>query len=358
MESIKIEIKTEPELIINDAPPSEAPYNHTQQDQAGISPINTSFIVIKEEHEYDSEIVKIKEQPVKCEICGKGFKYEDINVHMTLHAKFTVVTDPTLIPERKMEIKPKIEKEESVKCQFCGKGFKKEDLKIHESTHFKTVKSIKCTMCNICNKWFDLKEIERHMLNHRRSQLKAIVESKTKMCVVCGTKHYKPCTPVEEKIEEKPDIKKIKYDEKTLKQIEEDRKINQPEDVPVICKYCGKGFKSHDLKLHEGLHVAANEKTMEEIEEDRKLNQPEDAPVICKYCGKGFKSRDLKLHEGLHEAALQKDLNEGKKPTCLFCYKTFHSKAKLNLHRIRIPKEGGGFYVNCSHRIDSINKSN
>lgn len=315
MESIKIEIKTEPELIINDAPKSEALYNNIktiQQDQAGISPINTSFIVIKEEHEYDTEIVKINEQPVKCEVCGKGFKCEDIAIHMTLHENFIVRTDGTSFPKRKKEFKPKLVEEESVKCQFCGKGFRKEDLKIHESTHIKAVKSIKCTMCNICNKWFDIKEMERHMLNHRRSQLKAIVESKTKMCQVCGTKHYKPCTPPEEPQEVPSDVKKIKFDEKTIKQIEEDRKINQPEDVPVICKYCGKGFKSHDLKLHEGLH----------------------------------------------EADIHKGTNEGKKSTCYLCFKTFETKAQLNLHRIKLPKEGGGFYVRCNitQNLDLINK--
>ena len=52
-----------------------------------------------------------EEKPIKCELCGKGFKTIDqVKIHMIVHKLDT--------PE---------------KCPFCGKGFKTpRHLKLHE----------------------------------------------------------------------------------------------------------------------------------------------------------------------------------------------------------------------------------
>lgn len=269
MESLKIEIKTEPEFLINDNLTSEIEKRKQYQPEITY-------------HQKDFK----QEKAVKCEICGKGFKCEDLEIHMTLHGSSGggALTNGNLIRKRKLQVKekekPKVIAPESFKCKYCGKGFKEEDLLIHESTHISTVKSIKCTVCSICNKWFDLKDLETHLQSHIRS----IAVNKMKPCVNCGKKHLnacktiallKPLKTVESKIEKnaaKGKMKKIKIseivimnDNKTIMKIEEDRVINQPENVPVICRYCGKGFKSNDLKLHESLHEMALHKEKKPI---------------------------------------------------------------------------------------------
>lgn len=277
MEKVKIEIKTEPELIINDT--------------LLTGKIHTAIEKIKQE------------QPVKCEICGKGFKCEDLEIHMTLHVNGGTLNYGNVIRKRKLQIvsKPKIiipEPIESVKCQYCGKGFKREDLLIHEGTHIKTVKSIKCTICNLCNKWFDLKDFQSHQLSHRRSQLKAIVESKKKMS-------------------------------EFLKSLEIVKAIDMP--VKKRLKVNKKPSKQKEVEIN-----VIDDKTFMKIEEDRMINQPENVPVICKYCGKGFKSNDLKLHETSHE---DKQIF-----SCNLCDKSFETKYHLRAHQT---KDGGGFNMGC-----------
>lgn len=288
MENIKIEIKSE--FIEN--VPSEIEKIKQKQPEATFH--NTNFK---------------QEQPVKCEICGKGFKCEDLEIHMTLHAG-TANTNGNLIRKRKIEVK--VIPEESVKCQYCGKGFKKEDLIIHESTHIRSVKSIKCTVCSICNKWFDLKDAESHLQSHIRSRAQAVTVTKLEQCKDCGKRHLNGCT----------------MSSKMNKEVE-------------------KSKKKKKKILQQEMIIISDNKTILKIEEDRIINQPENVPVICKYCGKGFKSNDLKLHESLHEMALHKE----KKPMafgCDLCYKSFESNIQLNSHKIKYPKHGGGHYFGCN----------
>lgn len=297
MESVKIEIKSEPEFIINDNLSSEI--EKRKQNQPKVS--------------YHREDFK-QEQPVKCEICGKGFKSEDLEIHMTLHGSGGAITNnANLIRKRKVQEKQKvIAPAESFKCKYCGKGFKEEDLLIHESTHIRTVKSIKCTVCSICNKWFDLKDLESHLQSHIRS----IAVSKTKPCKDCGVKHLNTCS--KSALEIKTEKNEAKAEAKA---------------------------KMKKIKISEIIIINDN-KTIMKIEEDRMINQPENVPVICRYCGKGFKSNDLQLHESLHEMALHKE-KEPMSATCNICYKSFESKIQLNLHKIKVPKINGGYYLRC-----------
>lgn len=288
MDNIKIEIKSEPEFIVND----KSEIEKIKQKQPEVTFHNKNFK---------------QEQPVKCEVCGKGFKCEDLEIHMTLHG--VANTNGNLIRKRKLEVK--IIPEESFKCKYCGKGFRKEDLIIHESTHIRSVKSIKCTVCSICNKWFDLKDAESHFESHIRSRAQVTVK-KLSPCKDCGQKHLNACSL---------SVKNKKVVDKSKKK---KKKILQPEII-----------------------IITDNKTIMKIEEDRIINQPENVPVICKFCGKGFKSNDLKLHESLHEMALHKE----KKPAafgCDLCYKSFESNIQLNLHKIKYPKHGGGHYFGCN----------
>lgn len=279
MESVKIEIKTEPEYIISDTISSD----------------------IEKRNQNQPEVTYFKqEQAVKCEVCGKGFKSEDLEIHMTLHGSGGSINQ---IRKRKLQVKEKLQivvPEESFKCQYCGKGFKEEDLTIHESTHVRTVKSIKCTVCNICNKWFDLQDLESHLQSH----IRCIAVSKTKPRKDCEKKKLNACS--------KPLI--------TL-----ERKIEKD----------GAKAKMKKIKISEIL-IINDDKTIMKIEEDRIINQPENVPVICRYCGKGFKSHDLKLHESLHEMAMHKE-REPVSVTCNVCYRSFESKIQLNLHKKQNP---------------------
>lgn len=135
------------------------------------------------------------QQPIKCNICDKGFRQEDFEIHLTTH-NFTVEGEQK---PKAVKKEPKLQLvKQAIICRICKKGFRKADLLIHLTTHKVSTEDSTPCLSEIVRRRSELKKTrkERQLVKIRLRKINELrIKYKKKfdvnllktnlLCVVC-----------------------------------------------------------------------------------------------------------------------------------------------------------------------------
>lgn len=109
--------------------------------------------------EVEQQLQPQLEQPIICKICKKGFREADLQIHLTTHDdlnnavlldRFKNITNKEDSTNFLTLRKSPRHLEEPIKCKICNKGFREEDLQIH----LKNCKGLPKKISRNCCKFF------------------------------------------------------------------------------------------------------------------------------------------------------------------------------------------------------------
>ncbi|KAK9752343.1 Zinc finger, C2H2 type [Popillia japonica] len=338
-------------------------------------------IIAEESNHMLYETVRTGEKPFGCEVCGRSFAYKrHLTKHVKAHEQVKVVEtdyfqqmlreEPSLVQHKSIYMR-----EKPVCCEICGRGFTR---KCHLANHIKAHMREKCFVadlsqeetdtkenvladsakrrfsCELCGENFPEKShLDNHTRVHRRdnsfgtnySQESGLAQpepiptmEKPFTCELCDRSFKRKYDLAlhaivhrrDTSFEPVPCSRRILTEDSVIVQHET---ISMGED-PFNCEFCGRTFpqKCH-LVSHSKVHTG-NEKSF--LVKTKKKSTAKKS-LVSKFCGKRFKRKHhLARHTSEHEN--EKSFESEATDTsdrlfsCALCGESFPKRAFLVNH--------------------------